>query len=127
MISFASKNGNNFSGGNETSKLPATASDIQVANDSITINEDGYYSIELRCEIDAKNCSSTGGGYHMTVNDTEVTDTLAFVQSSNYSIVTLSVMQELKVGDVLKFVQNGASMGCILGSMRVIIQKYYFE
>lgn len=63
----------------------------------------------------------------MTVNDVEVDNTLAFVQASNYSVGTLSIMKELKTNDVVKFVQNGASMGCVLGTLKVTVQKYNFE
>lgn len=37
--------------------------------------------------------------------------------------MTLEVVLELKAGDVVKFKQTGASMGCSLGNMKVNIQK----
>lgn len=108
-------------------KAPVDSNYVTFNDESIIINEAGYYEIYMSTTCDTSKLGSTlYGGIILTINDADQVDGECLIPNSKYAVLSTRQIFQLKNGDVLKVKNEGVAYGTVNGHLYFQIKKLYF-
>ena len=109
-------------------KAPDSTECLVFDNDTITIQEGGYYEIFMTTTCDTTTLGSTlYGGVVLQVNGDAQQDCQCLIPNSKYAILVAQQVFQFNAGDTLKIKNENGTVGSICGHLVFQIRKLYFE
>lgn len=109
-------------------KAPDSTECLAFDNDTITIQEGGYYEIFMTTTCDTTTLGATlYGGVVLQVNGDAQQDCQCLIPNSKYAILVAQQVFQFNAGDTLKIKNENGTVGSICGHLVFQIRKLYFE